>query len=238
MTAESTALFILDGAHFFPTKDAGSPWGDALIGGGPVAGLLANAIEQLIDNPMHQIARFTVDLMRPVPRTGLSVTRRILRSGKRLQVLEAILNADGVEVSRAVAQVVQTVALDAPPERDGVAPYVGPDDLAESSLLPPPLTGNQRAWGFHDVVGVRWVSPRNEPGPNVLWIRMPLSLVAGEPLSPLIRVVSAVDFISSVSAHALNPPPPPPGGRWINSDLTLYLYRPLNGEWLGLECER
>lgn len=50
-----------------------------------------------------QLARFTLDLLRPVPMQPLAAAVRIVRDGKRSQVLEASLISDGVEVARASA---------------------------------------------------------------------------------------------------------------------------------------
>jgi Acyl-CoA thioesterase C-terminal domain len=62
-------------------------------------------------------------------------------------------------------------------------------------------------------------------------MRMRHPLVAGEPPSPLCRVLVAADSGNGVSA-ALD------YQRWrfINPDLTVYLLRPPTGEWVALEA--
>ncbi len=70
------------------------------------------------------------------------------------------------------------------------------------------------------------------PGPAVDWIRLRVPLVAGEPTSPLARVVAAADFGNGVSwvLSRLD------GWQFINPDLTVYVHRPLEGEWVCLDA--
>jgi hypothetical protein len=71
-----------------------------------------------------------------------------------------------------------------------------------------------------------------EIGGAVVWLRMRHPLVAGEPVSPLARVLIAADSGNGVSS-ALD------YRRWIfiNPDLTVYLHRHPEGEWICLEAE-
>jgi hypothetical protein len=70
------------------------------------------------------------------------------------------------------------------------------------------------------------------PGPATDWIRLRVPLVAGEPTPPLARVAAAADFGNGISWVL----PPDQGYRFINPDLTVYLHRPLAGEWVCLEA--
>lgn len=224
---DDQTLFKPHGDLVLPTEAAGNPWGE-LTGGGPVAGLLARAVERELDDPDFFVARLTVDLLRPVPRVPLAVSTRVLRAGKRLQVIEAVLTADGVELTRGVAQALRRTELEGEGPQAPV-PFEGPEGLDDGSLLPAELG---LRWGVHDVVDVRWVANQLSEGPSKAWMRMPLPLLPDEPLTPLAQVAILVDCISAAS---------PVGtlfGPWINSDITFYLHRPLEGEWLGMELER
>lgn len=224
----SQPLFERHGELFVPTEAAGNPWGE-LTGGGPVFGLLARAVEQLVDDPEMCVARMTVDLLRPVPRSELAVSARTVRDGKRLQVIEASLSADGVELSRLTAQALRRSEMpEATPEAAAV-PFPGPDGLPDKSLLP---RGMELRTGVHDVIDVRWLSRQWEPGPGQLWMRLPVPLLADEPTTPLVHVAVLADCISAAS------PVREPFGPWINSDVTLYLHREMSGEWLGIEAKR
>lgn len=97
------ALFQRDGDLYLPTPACGSPWSPGQLHGGPVVGLMAHAVEQASDNNDLHLSRLTVDLLRAVPNAPLTVTTRLVRGGKRLQILEASLFAGEAEVTRASA---------------------------------------------------------------------------------------------------------------------------------------
>ncbi len=230
------ALFILEGDRFVPTRLAGSPWGEGLVHGGPPAGLLARAIERHAGAPDLHVARLTVDLFRPVPMQPLAVRTRTLRAGTRIHVAEAALWADDVEVCRATGLLLRISPVDVPRNEEAFAVPDGPDGLATSGVA-----GNARPGqappgvrpGFHTTIEVRWVTRPEEPGPNTAWIRIPVPLVAGEAMTPLQRLAATSDFGSAFS-HLGRP------GQtgFINADITLYVHRLPEGEWIGLQAER
>lgn len=221
------SLFRTEGELFVPNEASGNPWGE-LTGGGPVAGLIARAVEAANDDPDLFVARLTVDLMRPVPRVPLSIEVRPLRTGKRLQVVQAGLHIDGRLHTNATAHLLRRSDLDGPAP-DSAVPFDGPDGLEDRTLLPPELG---LRWGVHDVMQVRWIADQSATGVSRAWMRMPLPLLPGEPLSPLSHVAILADAISAAS---------PVGtlfGPWINTDVSLYLHREMEGEWLGMEMRR
>ena len=66
-------------------------------------------------------------------------------------------------------------------------------------------------------------------GPIFDWVRALVPLLPGHALTSLQRVASAADQASGISAVL-------PGAThsFINPDLTVHLFRPLDGEWVGL----
>jgi hypothetical protein len=68
-------------------------------------------------------------------------------------------------------------------------------------------------------------------GPATDWIRLRVPVIAGEPTTPLQRVLGAADFgngISRLSDFATT--------LFINPDLTVHLHRLPAGEWVCLEA--
>ncbi len=233
------SVFSRDGDRFVPTDLAGSPWGAGLLHGGPPAGLLARAIEQSVRDPDMHVARLTIDLFRPVPRVPLSVATHVVREGKRIAVMDATLAADGVEVCRAAALLLRKTEVALPSHALPLAPYLeGPDDLPVTGLgpmrrpgeQPPPPSGFTRLPGFHTTVEVRRVAGEPGSGKGTAWIRIPVALVAGEETSPLVRVAATSDF-SNPLGHIR----PSEEVGFINADITLYLHRLPQGEWICLE---
>jgi hypothetical protein len=232
-------LFQPDGERFVPTESARGPWDPEALHGGPVAALLARAVESVpTDEPMH-VARLTVDLLRPVPLVPLSVSATVSRPGRKVQVVEAKISSGDRDLAWAralrirlrppgdVADALGASVGRAPvPGTDPDAPP-GPDDGYES---PSPLAQYK---AFHSAgAELRYVAGAFAArGPATVWVRLNEPVVLGEEPTPLQRVAAAADFGNGVSseldfAHYL----------FINPDLSVHLHRPAAGEWVCLEA--
>jgi len=86
--------------------------------------------------------------------------------------------------------------------------------------------------GYHTAMDFRFVEGAfTEPGPAVVWMRMRQPLVAGEPVSPLSRVLVAADAGNGVSATLDYQ-----RFVFINTELTVHLLREPDGEWVCLDA--
>ncbi len=218
--------------RFLPTGHSRGPWDENALHGGPVAMLVAHAVEQLpTDHPMT-VSRLTVELERPVPLAPLTVSASVTRPGRKVRVVDVEVHGDDgnrLVRARALQQRVAPVDLsDQPLALETLPPPSGPDDLV----------GVQGTWGqaeeaFHlTACEHRYVSGTfEELGPVVVWVRVVIDLLEGQPPTPLQRVAGAADFGNGVSAVL-------PFGRFIfiNPDLTVHLDRPPSDEWVCLDA--
>ena len=228
--AADDALFVPDGEHFISTELTRGPWTPEAQHGGPPAALLARVIEHTQGGDGMMVVRLTVELLRPVPVVPLAVTARVVRPGRKVQLVEASMRAGDVEVAKATALRIRTADLPVPASSDAVSAPPPPE--AGSTSLPP--WGEPVAYrSFHrDGVEHRFVTGSfSEPGPATDWIRLRVPLVAGEPTSPLARVVAAADFANGISWTLSRTD----GWQFINPDLTIYLHRHPVDEWICLE---
>lgn len=224
------AIFIPEGDLFAPTPLARGPWTpDAQHGGAPSA-LLARAAERFEDGERTFVARLTIELLRPVPLAPLGVRTRFVRPGKKVQIVEASLLAGDVEVARCSALRIRRAALPLPADLPRLAPPPGPESGQASQ--PPWAQAGYEA--FHNRgVEHRFVAGSFvAPGPATDWIRLRVPLVAGEETSPLCRVAAAADFGNGVSWTLSRND----GYGFINPDLTVYLQRYPEGEWVCLDA--
>src|SRR4051812_21664912 len=100
MPAES--LFTSDGGGaWMPTDLARSPWSPQSLHRGPVAALVARAVEALDAPAPMDPARFTLELLRPVPVAPLRVEATVIRPGRNVQLAEVEVQAGGSVVARA-----------------------------------------------------------------------------------------------------------------------------------------
>jgi hypothetical protein len=232
------AIFFPDGDLFVPTDLAASPWGSTLLHGGPSAALLARAIERTSDDPDMQVARLTIDLFRPVPKAPLRVETRVIREGKRIQVVDGTLYSGDEPVTRAAALMLRRTEGGLPSAQPPQAYLEGPEGLVATGLggTPPGSTARPMAMpgnkGFHTTVEIRRLQGMMGSGGGAAWFRVPVPIVAGEETTPLMRVSATADFGSPMGSPRLAE-----GIGFINADITLYLHRMPVGEWICLEAK-
>jgi hypothetical protein len=225
------SIFVAAGEGFMPTDFARGPWTPAAQHGGAPAALLARAVERFDGGGAMVVARLTIELLRPVPIAPLSVRTRMVRPGKKVQLVEASLTAADTEVARCTGLRMRRAEL--PLSRR----------IAEIEVPPGPMTGEPHlpAWdpmvsytAFHrDGVEHRFVAGGfSELGPATDWIRLRVPLIAGEETSPLCRVAAAADFGNGISAALSRGD----GYTFINPDLTIYLHRYPVSEWVCLQA--
>jgi len=225
MSAAEAYYERLDDGTFAATIATESPWDTRLQHGGPPTALLARVM--LANHPRDdmRLARITTDFLGPIPRATVEVTTRVVRPGKRVELLEATMTSGGrtAATARAWRIVVQ------PP--GSVPPGVTPPDP-----VPPrsgPLVGPKwlRGWGYGESLEWRYSSGSHEPGPAAAWVRLRLPLIAGEAIHELDRALILVDSANGISGEL-------PMGAWlfVPTSLTVSLERYPRGEWTLLEA--
>ncbi|HET8718767.1 MAG TPA: thioesterase family protein [Nocardioidaceae bacterium] len=222
------------------------PWGPDSQHGGPPAALLARAVEGLPDADRRCIGRFTMELLGPVPVGPLEVGARVVRPGRSVDLCEARLRDVTHQRDVARASVWRfPMAADGAADRvaDGVA-----DGAADGAATGPARRGTPlphtpddgvphprpESWsgGYLDVVDWRWIEGSvTTPGPAVVWMRPTVALVDSEPVSPVQRLLACADSASGVSAEL-----DPAVWGFLNTELTVHLLRPPEGEWLCLRA--
>jgi hypothetical protein len=227
-TPAPEALFVPDGDLVVPTDLARGPWDLGALHGGPVAAVLARAAERTESDVAMQLARLTVELLRPVPVAALAIGTRVVRPGRKVQLVEVTVEAGDQQVARAIALRIRTANVTVPESATTGTPP-GPEDGVEgrSSLTDPDVLR------FHSHgVEIRFVSGQfDDPGPATAWFRLRHPVVADEEPTPWMRAAAAADFGNGISRvleferHL-----------FINPDLTIHLHRAPVGEWVCLEA--
>lgn len=226
------AIFQRQGDLWTPTEYAQGPWNPDHVHGGPVCAMLAHAVEACESPAPMRVARLTVEMTRAVPRAPLRVAAEVTRSGRRIQQVDARIEADGVVVARATALRMRigeshpdaAIALDEP-----VPPRTpAPDDYErlsdEKGMLFFP--------GFIKALDFVRSAPPTPGEAGVSWARQKLPFVAGEETTPFVRLALLCDFASG-TGNALD------FRRFtsINPDLSLHVRRLPRGEWIGIRAK-
>ena len=220
-------IYRVDGDTVVTGPDAAGPWDRRMQHGSAPASLVTWAAERIATSVPMNIARVTIDLMRPVPVAPLTITTEVLREGRKIQLCGVELFADGVKVVGATVLKIKAQA------------HALPDDVGELPVtLPPPEAslvedGHAATSPFAGMMSMRAARGRfGQAGAGAIWFRVDHPLIAGEAVSQAMRAVVAADF-SNGTASTLD------FRAWtfINADLTVNLARPPVGEWILLDGE-
>lgn len=221
------SFYVEGGGAFVSTENTVGPWNPDSQHAGPPAALVGRAIEGFEPRAGAQIARITFEILKPIPIATLRVEVGIVRPGRSVELLEATMSAGDAEVMRATAWRIRTEAVDAP-SFGGDPPPAGPE-TAE------PVTGHgtHHRCGYCEAMEWRFVDGAfDSPGPATAWMRMRYPLLPGEEPSPLTRVLIAADSGNGISSVI-----DPRRFIFINTELSVHLFRPPAGEWVCLKSQ-
>lgn len=221
------ALYVPDGDGFTATALTIGPWDVGMQHAGPPAALLLRRAEQAGGIPDGQTVRLAYDILGPVPVGPVRVRASVVRPGRRIELVEAVLDAGGGPLMRLSAWRMRSRADGPPASRHPHPVPTGPEDgRPERPAFFPTDVAYHRALDWRFVSGTF-----NGPGPAAAWTRPECALVAGEPMTPLQHLLVMTDAASGISATL-----DWTEATFANVDLTVALHRPPRGEWLGMDA--
>jgi hypothetical protein len=190
----------------------------------PALGLLAHVVEADRDARRGDglaICRLSYDILGTIPVDVVDACVTILRPGRTIELVEARLGhagRDAVVLRAWLMEPRDTAELAGTP----LASIAAPEEM--------PLWDPSHRWpgGFIESVEVRRV--KVEPGRASFWVRSPLPLVAGEPVSRLARAVGLFDIANGMAVRV-----DPRQVAFPNLDLTAHLFREPEGDWVGFD---
>jgi hypothetical protein len=208
------------------TSATAGPWSPDAQHGGPPSALAARELEYHDPDENMRLARVAIDILRPVPVGELTARTRTLRPGKRVALLETVLESEGKEVLCARGWRIAKLP-------DGP---VGHKNVA-AALLPAAASQVRFPGGHVDgyLSHIEWRLESGNfdvPGPGQAWGRPMIPLVPGEVMTPMSRSLLIADTGSGISGTL-----DPRRYIFINVDLTVVLQRDPDGEWVRLDAE-
>ena len=220
----------IKGGHFCANAPARGPWSADHCHAGPVAGLIARALEHAL--PEKVLTRMTLDLVRPIPMAGFQITTDVDRDSRTLgQARVKLADTDGNTcVTGSSMHLVRADFISMP------TAAVKPLKRADAAAGPTPLArGEHGERSFSDFIEVAYPdgvpdTPTNSTGPTKLWMKTP-PLLADETLSTAQRLCPLADCGNGISRNA---------GfydiTFMNTDLTIHFHRETDADWFLSDC--
>jgi Thioesterase-like superfamily len=186
--------------------------------------LAARELEQHDPADNMRLARLAIDILGPVPVGELTARTRTLRPGKRVALLETVLEAGGRQVLCARGWRIAEQPGGPIVRKDAAVPELPAAGAAAS--FP---GGHMEGYLAH----IEWrfeLGNFDQPGPCRAWARPMIPLLPDENIAPMSLALLLADSGSGISM-ALDPR----HFLFINVDLTVILQRDPVGDWLLLD---
>ncbi len=218
------SFFTADGDLLVPTDAARSLWSTDQMHGVAVSGAMARAIERAVPRDDLRPARYTLDMFRPATMSPFAIETTVVREGRRICLVDAVLVQDGEAKVRA-----STIFLK--PSEDPDGEVWQPSDNPSVPDGVPVLTEPTIPWFASEKPWSQDFVDHQNAGRKQTW-QHGVPVVAGEEPSPF----QAVASISDATTMACNWGSK--GVQYINTDITLSLARLPRTAELGLRGER
>jgi hypothetical protein len=220
-----TAYFErLGDTRFRATGHTGGAWDLDTQHIAPALGLLAHAVGSDRDarrNDGLVLTRLSYDILGTVPIEEFDVEVKVLRAGRTIELVEAVLT----HAERAAVRL-RAWLMEVRDTREvtgtGLVSIPGPEATEPwdpTSVWP---------GGFIDSVEVR--RRQREPGRASYWVRTDVPLVADEKVSTTSRAVGLLDIANGMTVRAR-----PEDILFPNIDLTAHFFEQPRGEWVGFD---
>lgn len=225
---QEPALFVPDGDGYVATLLTQGGWHPDHANGGAVLALLGHCLDDVPALVPMSLSRLTVDLVHPTPLgRRLRVDARIVREGKKIQVVEQVLRAGDDELVRATALRLRDADLS-----DAGAASSTTDARPADALVPPEQATSHRATpgapGFLDGIDLRRAATLDGSGWGA-WLRLDVPVVAGQAVRATARTTLGFDFANliGITDH-------PTTATLINPDVTGHALRAPADGWVAI----
>jgi hypothetical protein len=220
--------FIRTGERsFLPQPACGGAWNPDELHIAPVNGVLLHELERWLAARDDAVAgalpaRISLDYLGVLDFRECTIEFEVLRPGRAVELVEAVLSQGGRPALRARAWLLAAGGTHA--VEGGAMPSLEP----VGGIAPFEF---ESVWpgGYVASLDMRVVGDR-EPGRGCAWITTSLDAVAGEPMSALTRMVLLTDTINGMAVRQ-----DPTRWQFPNLDLTIHFFRQPRGEWLGTD---
>lgn len=223
--SEPAYFVALGDGHYMPTEHVSGAWALDEQHVAPALGILCHVVERDLAarrGPGLLISRLSYDILGTMPLEECSVAVEVIRPGRTIELVEAVMSCAGrvgVRLRAWLLHPIETTEISGTDFTSLPAPTEYPE-IRSTDLWP---------GGFIASAKIRR-SPDAVPGRGQVWVGTDLPLVVGEEHSALAGAVGMFDI-----ANGMNVKVDPRTVHFPNVDLTAHLFRHPRRGWLGLD---
>lgn len=189
----------------------------------PASGIISAELEQFQPRPDMRIGRISFDIFGLIAAGEFSITTRVIRPGKTIELIESEMQANGKTciVARAWRMCTQDSTEIAGLEDQ---PIHHPDTL--------PLWEGMLRWPGGYIQSIETKAEANHrAGKGIVWLNNPKDMIENQPTSDFVHLMGMVDTANGTVPRQESE------FTWgfPNLDLQIHMHRQPAGSWLGLE---
>jgi len=227
-------FFHKEGDIYAPQATAGSPWSETMQHGGPVNAIITMSIEAAAQQVDMQVARLTMDILKPVPMQPMMLKTHFVRKGGKMAVVDTFMTVAGSDEPVASGR---AVLLKATQGKNILADTSGPqpeprDSFPVEPWIPVEIAA-QLPPGLHHLIQFH---PSDNSERPVCWINGPAAMLQDRAMTPLEQCATTADMttvlatrMSATQAGALSFDVMD----IMNTNTSIHFARPPVGEWFA-----
>lgn len=211
-------------AHYRSTHHAQGAWNPHEQHMGPVSGIIATELDAFSPRSDMRLARLSFDIFGLIPAGEFTITTRIIRPGKTIELLEAEMQANNriCVVARAWRMRVQDSKEIAGLEDQ---PVSHPDSLKYWDGL--------KHWpGAYVESLIAKTDENHRAGKGIVWLTNDKEMLDSQTTSDFSHLMGMVDAANGIAARQQKEI----AWGFPNLDLQIHMHRYPTGKWLGLEA--
>ena len=209
-------------AHYRSTLLAQGAWNEHEQHMAPATGIICAELDRFSPRNDMRIGRISLDILGLIPAGEFSITTKVIRPGKTIELIESEMKAQGK--SCIVARTWRMMTQNSHEIK-------GLEDAHGNAPEHAPVWEGIRQWPGGYIQSIEARSHQRRAGKGIVWLRTPHDMVEGEPTSDFVRLMGMVDTANGIVPRQETP------FSWgfPNLDLQIHMHRLPQGQWLGLE---
>lgn len=209
-------------AHYRSTILAQGAWNEHEQHMAPATGIICAELDRFMPRQDMRIGRISLDILGLIPAGAFSVSTKVIRPGKTIELIESEMKSQGktcivARTWRMMTQHSQSVK--------------GLEDAHADGPETAPIWEGIRQWPGGYIQSIEARSHQRRAGKGIVWLRTQHDMVEDESTSDFVRLMGMVDTANGIVPRQDWP------FRWgfPNLDLQIHMHRLPQGQWLGLE---
>lgn len=208
--------------HYQPLQAAQGAWNEHEQHMAAATGIICAELEQFQPRSDVRIGKINLDIWGLIPLQAFTITTKIIRAGRTIELLESTMAANGRTCIVARAWRMQTS------DTSAIAGIEDRDIVSFDGL--PDWTG-MNVWGGGFIQSVRFkTNDERRAGAGIVWLSNDLDMIEGQTTPDWVRLMGMVDTANGIVTRAQ-----PNEWAFPNLDLNIDLLRLPQGKWLGLD---